>query len=721
MGDLLRRLIPRSFSAQCGYALVLGVLLGVGFGPRIAFLKPVGDILARVTMLLVLPYLVFELTGLFGSLGTPALRTLLRGGGLLFGFGLLVAGTEIVLLPLILPDLPYSPPFDPRLLETPARESLLEAFLPDNIFEALSHGNFTAIVLFSATLGLTLQRLDRKEEILAVVLPIRRLFTEFFVLALDLLTPVGILAIVAVSIGTQDPADAQKLAGLFWMCAASLLVNGVVLYPGLYLACTSFGLRAMSQILRDPVIVSLTTGNILLALPILCRNLERFILATREGDADQKPTIDGLTAIASLGLLVFAIGEHLNLLFLPFAAWFKGTPLSVEQTLRMLVTALPASLGAPGAAIAEGLGKLNLPREMLNLYFVVSDWITRIGCIETLISITAGVLMLLAAERRRLRFRIPMILGTLVVSIVVGLGAGFLGNRMLTPFLGDAGTSPDLILGRPSLLQKTPLILLETPPPPALPGNDAHAAGRRLQAGIVTNSPPWVFLNRHGDWVGFDVDLLKSISRMLDVQLELLPGSLSDLEGLLASNRIDCVVGGIGQGSLLQTPAQRRIDYKEVPLALLVRDKDIRDRVARLDSNSNEEIRVAVVRTGGDRATELVVRSHLTRPETRLRVRFVPIDGVMDFIKADQPPADVLLTSAEAGSSLAILHPDHSMLPVFGNDLRLRLVFLISDRFPGGVEGAEDLMSQATALGVQRRLVDHWFRLLDPEGGDATP
>lgn len=55
MGDLLKRLIPRSFSAQCGYAMVLGILLGIGFGPRIAFLKPVGDILSRAAMLLVLP------------------------------------------------------------------------------------------------------------------------------------------------------------------------------------------------------------------------------------------------------------------------------------------------------------------------------------------------------------------------------------------------------------------------------------------------------------------------------------------------------------------------------------------------------------------------------------------------------------------------------------------------------------------------------------------
>jgi hypothetical protein len=95
----------------------------------------------------------------------------------------------------------------------------------------------------------------------------------------------------------------------------SFLVNGVVLYPGLYLARTPFGLRALTRILRDPVIISVTTNNILLALPMLCRNLEQFIRETCEKDEDEKSTLDGLTAIASLGLLVFAIGEHLNLLF----------------------------------------------------------------------------------------------------------------------------------------------------------------------------------------------------------------------------------------------------------------------------------------------------------------------------------------------------------------------------------------------------------------------
>jgi Na+/H+-dicarboxylate symporter len=35
--------------------MVLGILLGIGFGPLIAFLKPVGDILSRAAMLLVLP------------------------------------------------------------------------------------------------------------------------------------------------------------------------------------------------------------------------------------------------------------------------------------------------------------------------------------------------------------------------------------------------------------------------------------------------------------------------------------------------------------------------------------------------------------------------------------------------------------------------------------------------------------------------------------------
>lgn len=721
MGELLKRLVPRSFAAQCGVALVLGVMLGVGFGPRIAFLKPFGDILARVTVMLVLPYLVFELTGLFGSLGTPALRALMRGGGLLFGFGLAIAALEIVLLPLILPDIPYSPPFDPRLLETRQTPSLLDAFLPENIIEALADGNFTAIVLFSAALGLTIQRMDRRDEILAVVLPMRRLFTEFFCLALELLTPVGILSIVAVGIGTQDPADTQKLVGLLVMFAVSLLVNGLVLYPGLYLASTRFGLPALVRIIRDPVIISVTTGNILLALPIVCRNLEQFIVATREGDVDERPTIDGLTAIASLGLLIFSIGEHLNLLFLPFAAWFKGTPLSIDQTLTLLVTALPASLGAPGAAISEGIAALGLPAEMLNLYFAVGDWITRIGCIETVVGTTTGVLLLLAAERHHVRCRVPMVLGTVVVSIGLGLGTGMLGHHLMTRFLEGAGTSPDLLLSRPTLFPKLKPVLLATPPPGESSAETARPRGQPLRTGIVTNNPPWIFLNRHGEWTGHDVDLLKSISRMLDTPLELLPGDLPYLEGLLQSNQLDCVVGGIEQGSVMATPLRRQIGCEEVPLAMLVRDREIRELVSRLDRKSRMEIRVAVVRSSQDHATEMMVRSHLTRPETRHRVRFIPIDSVTDFINAEQPSADVLLTTAEAGSSLAILHPDHSMLPIFGKEIRTRIVLLISDQFPGGQDAAEDLMSQATALGLQRRLWDYWYRLRNPDHAEETP
>ncbi len=721
MRDLLRRLIPRSFAAQCAAALGLGILLGLGFGPRIAFLKPLGDILARASLLLVLPYLLFELTGLFGSLEAPALRALTRGGGLLFGFGLVLSGAEIVLLPLMLADLPFSPAFDPRMLETLPTHSLLDAFLPENIVEALAKGNFTALVLFSACLGLTIQRMDRREEILAVVLPIRRLFTEFFCLALDILTPIGILGIVAVSVGTLDPVDTQKLVGLLAMFLVTLLVNGGVLYPGLYLASTPFSLSAVVRIIREPVIISVTTGNIILALPLLCRNLERFILDTRDGDEDVKPTVDGLTAVASLALLIFSLGEHLNLLYLPFAAWFKGTPLSIDQTLSLLVTALPASLGAPGAAISEGLGQLGLPSEMLNLYFAVYDWITRIGCVETLIATTTGILMLLAAERRCLRWRIPRVLGTLVVATGLGLSSALLGHSLLSRFLDGAGTRPETLLDRPSLLPNLRPVVIEISPHTGLPDATRQPVDRSLRAGIVTNNPPWVFLNRQGEWVGHDIDLLKYLARTLDVRLELLPGSLTQLEGLLGSNRLDCVVGGIVPGSTASIPFRNQIDCDELPLAVLVRDRDISNRVALLDRDSKRELRIAVVQSGEDRATRLIVRNHLTRPETRRRVRFVPIGSVMDFIGAKDPPADVLLTTAEAGSSLAILYPNYSMLPIFGAEVRVKTLLLISDPFPGGSEAAEDLLSQLASLSVQDQLRNYWFQLRDSSGSEMSP
>lgn len=93
----------------------------------------------------------------------------------------------------------------------------------------------------------------------------------------------------------------------------------------------------------------------------------------------------------------------------------------------------------------------------------------------------------------------------------------------------------------------------------------------------------------------------------------------------------------------------------------------------------------------------------------------------MDFIGVQQPPGDVLLTTAEAGSSLAILHPDQAMLPVFGSEVRVKSLLLISDAFPGGSEAAADLLSQLSSLGVQDRLRDYWFRFREAGGVQMPP
>jgi len=48
------------------------------------------------------------------------------------------------------------PLFNPDLLETHESSTLLDIFLPSNIFSALAHGNFLAIVIFSSAIGIVL-------------------------------------------------------------------------------------------------------------------------------------------------------------------------------------------------------------------------------------------------------------------------------------------------------------------------------------------------------------------------------------------------------------------------------------------------------------------------------------------------------------------------------------------------------------------------------------
>ncbi|MFM7314773.1 MAG: cation:dicarboxylate symporter family transporter, partial [Cyanobium sp.] len=91
--------LPRSIGSQCLLALLIGILLAWRLPGLTPWLQPLGQIFLRASQIVVMPYLLCELVGALGGLGTPSMRLLGRFGGLVLLLVLLLGSLLVLWLP----------------------------------------------------------------------------------------------------------------------------------------------------------------------------------------------------------------------------------------------------------------------------------------------------------------------------------------------------------------------------------------------------------------------------------------------------------------------------------------------------------------------------------------------------------------------------------------------------------------------------------------------
>ncbi len=170
---------------------------------------------------------------------------------------------------------------------------------------------------------------------------------------------------------------------------------------------------------------------------------------------------------------------------------------------------------------------------------------------------------------------------------------------------------------------------------------------RVLRVGVRSDGMPWAYRNGRGELVGYDLDLVSALARSLGVRLEVREANLESLERWLDAAWIDLAVGGI------QTSPQR------VHLALVVPDA----KVALLQNLRQQRL-----------TRPLLI--DITDPQ-------LPLASKEQFFGADgQSRFDGVLTTAEGGSSWAVLHPRTTLIAPFEVRLASELVWAIAGDDP---------------------------------------
>jgi len=208
-----------------------------------------------------------------------------------------------------------------------------------NPFKALAEGNVLAVVIFALFLGISLVMGGEKyknilglvDEALEVVMTI--------VNWVMLLAPYGIAALLIKLVATQDIAMIGTLAKFVGVVAGTLVFHGVVVLPLLLFLFTGRSPMWFFKGAREALLTAFATSSSSATLPITIR------CATTQ--LNVKPEIAGFVIPlgATMNMDGTALYEAAAALFI---ANLVGVELSFIQQIIVFMTAMLASVGAPG-------------------------------------------------------------------------------------------------------------------------------------------------------------------------------------------------------------------------------------------------------------------------------------------------------------------------------------------------------------------------------------
>lgn len=208
-----------------------------------------------------------------------------------------------------------------------------------NPFEALAEGQVLSVVIFALFLGIALVMGGDRYKNILVLLEETLEVTMRIVNWIMLLAPYGIAALLIKLVATQDVSMLGTLAQFVAVVAGTLLFHGLVVLPLILFLFTGKTPLWFWKGARQALITAFATSSSSATLPITMR------CATTQ--LNVKPEIAGFVIPlgATMNMDGTALYEAAAALFI---ANLVGVDLSFTQQMIVFLTAMLASIGAPG-------------------------------------------------------------------------------------------------------------------------------------------------------------------------------------------------------------------------------------------------------------------------------------------------------------------------------------------------------------------------------------
>ena len=696
--------LPASLSLRILLGLLAGVGCGIFFGEHCAPLSVVGEIFVGLLQMTVLPYIAVTVVASLARLTWNETRKLAVVTTLTLISLWVIAMLAVAVLPEAFPEWSASSFFSTALLETPTQRSWVDFFVPANVLDAFANNRVPAVVLFCICAGIALARTKRRDVVLAPLELMADILLRISMFIANL-APIGIFAIAAATAGTVSIDEFLRLQSyLFAYIAGTLFLGGVAL-PLLVTSITPLSYRQVVRVVREPVLTAFATGKLVIVLPMLVQNTEKLLIELTEDVPDED--IPAMEVMYATAYPFPHVGKILTMLFIPFAAWFLGTPMNRSDYPIMLVGGVFSYFGGPLLAIPYLLDQARLPHDMFQLFLLSGVLGERFGDALGAIHLATLTLISFSWFRGWLQLTVAGVARYVGVVVVAGL-ITMVGVSATLSYTTTDLDSRDEVLARMQLLdEQVPHRIARRAGPNPVPlkvGESLLERVRRrgtLRVGFNEDKIPFAFFSQYNRLVGYDVNMAHALARDLGVTLEFVRFDRTTLVQQLQDDHFDVVMSGLA-GTLERSEQLHHTDsYLDSNLALVVPDYRVRE-FRTIDSiDSIEDLRIGFV----DLSRGFMARLQRSLPNVEL----TEISNNRVFFEQNAEELDALLISAESGSAFTLMYPNYEV--VVPEDLRVKLplFYAIGDRGDELRELLEHWMTLRQKDGTAKEFYEHWI------------
>ena len=653
-----------SLSTNIVIGLFLGILAGLFLGEYCAPLQTIGDAFIKLLQMSILPYIVASIIAGIGSLTYDQAKALARKAGVLLLLFWAIGLCMILVLPLTFPHLESGSFFSTSLVAPQQKVNFVDLYIPANPFKSLSENVVPAVVLFSIFTGVALIGFTKKQ---VITQPLSLLSEVFMKISkyIVYLTPIGVFAISASAAGTMTVAEFSKLQVYFFTFLLGILLLTFLILPLLVSALTPFKYKDIFGFTKDALITGFTTGNLFVILPVLGQNCKDLFERYKLEHPEIKPAVD---IVLPVSFNFPNIGKLLMLLFILFAGWFYGNPISMGQYPNFIFSGLFSFFASVNVAIPFMLDLMRIPSDAFQLYLVTGIINGRLATLLASMHLLAFTLIATCAITGFMAVRWRQVAVYTIVSVLVTFGITLGGRSFLTFSLHNLAQAEDAALSgmklktksQPATVRKT---VPQEPANSAEPGLSRLASIKRrglIRIGYHKDNLPFSFFNRHGDLVGFDIDLAHALAKDLGLQIEFIPFDFETLDQQVKDDQFDIAMSGIFILRSYLRLVTFSNSYLHTNWAFLAKDHLRHQFESLADIKSMDGLTIGVA---GERRAELDVERIFPLAEA------VQLDSVSEFFETDWENVDCLLISAEAGSAWTLMYPQYQVVvpkPVLG-------------------------------------------------------